>query len=309
MKRNKKGFREVKLEKRPMLPTVDTSFALAAPVRLRPWERVQIILAGCGGTGAYLAQHVGRLMTVLYEMGKGVHLTLVDPDVVKEENRGRQLFCKADVGQPKASVVQRRVSFAWGCNVSRYVGEFSDSLIMGCDLTVLVGCVDNAAARKALHAVLASNESSSLQFWWVDCSNGAGATNQVGRVVVGNAHGYDQLRGAFPDRKTCVALPSPALQFRDLLTPRPDELPGANLSCAALARLNHQSFNINARVAVEGAETLNQLLVTEELKCFQTEVSTAARSMRSTYNTPEQVARVINKPVSHVLAEAQGKAA
>ncbi len=55
--------------------------------------------------------------------------------------------------------------------------------------------------------------------------------------------------------------------------------------------------------AVEGLITLTQLLVTQDLKCFATEVSTAARSMRSTYATPEEVARVIKKPVSYVLAQ------
>ncbi len=282
-----------------VITTVDTTYLHAATVRTRQWTRAQIILAGCGGIGAYVAQHVGRLMRVIYESNKGVHLTLCDPDIVEEKNIGRQLFCDAEVGVPKAEALARRYGQAWGLNCSHVVAEFDESLILGCDQTVIVGCVDNARARSQMHEVLQSNEGSQLQCWWLDCSNG----RDVGRVLLGNAHSYEEMKGAFPDRKTCTALPSPALQYRDLLVPREEELDESDLSCAELVARGEQSLHVNARVAVEGVITLTQLLVTQDLKCFATEVSTAARSMRSTYATPEEVARVIKKPVSYVLAQ------
>jgi hypothetical protein len=96
----------------------------------REYDTVQIIvIAGCGGIGAYVAQHVGRLMYVLYRNGKGANLTLVDPDVVKEENLGRQLFCEAEIGQPKAVALARRYGQAWGLNTMAVVGEYSEDLI------------------------------------------------------------------------------------------------------------------------------------------------------------------------------------
>jgi PRTRC genetic system ThiF family protein len=315
--KNKKGFRRVELQRPEVITTVDTSFMDAAVIRTRPWTRAQIILVGCGGIGAYVAQHVGRLMRVIYESNRGVHLTLVDPDVVEERNIGRQLFCDAEVGTPKAEALARRYGQGWGLNCSHVVGEFDDTLIVGCDQTVLVGCVDNAAARQRMHDVLESNRGSALQFWWLDCSNGSGPTGHVGRAVLGNAHTYDDLRGAFtgytfrqnrPVGGTCRAVPSPALQYRDLLEPRAEELDDSHLSCAELAARGEQSLHINARVAVEGVVTLTQLLVTGDLKAFAVEVSTQARSQRATYATPEEVARVIRKPVGHVLAE-QGRAA
>lgn len=283
-----------------LLPTVDTSFYTAATVRTREWRSAQIIIVGCGGIGAYVAQHVGRLMRVIYESDRGVHLTLVDPKAVTEKNLGRQLFCDAEVGVPKAEALHRRYGQAWGLNVSHYVSEFDENLIVGADITVLVGCVDNAGAREKLDEVLEGNRGSALGFWWLDLSNGGGRTGHVGRALIGNARGYEDLRGAFPDKETCVALPSPALQFRDLLTPRPEELADENLSCAELAARGEQSLHVNARIAVEGAITLTQLLVTRDLKSFQVEVNTQARSQRSTYVTPEEVARVISKPLSFV---------
>lgn len=292
-----------------VITTVDTSYLHAATIRTREWTRAQIILVGCGGIGAYVAQHVGRLMRVIYESEKGVHLTLCDPDIVEEKNIGRQLFCDAEVSVPKAEALHRRYGQAWGLNCSHVVGEFDESLIIGCDQTVVIGCVDNARARSKMHDVLESNEGSQLQFWWLDCSNGSGRTGHVGRVLLGNAHGHEEMRGAFPDRQTCVALPSPAIQFPGLLAPRAEETDDSNLSCAELAARGEQSLHVNARVAVEGVVTLTQLLVTKDLKCFATELSTAARSMRSTYATPEEVGRVISKPVGYVLAGANNSAA
>lgn len=317
-KKSKKGFRRVELQRPEVITTVDTSFMDAAVIRARDWKFAQIILVGCGGIGAYVAQHVGRLMSVIYESNRGVHLTLVDPKEVTEKNLGRQLFCRAEVGVPKAEALARRYGQAWGLNVSHLVGEFDDSLIVGADVTVVIGCVDNAGARQKLHDVLESNEDSALQFWWLDCSNGSGPTGHVGRAVLGNAHDYDGLRGAFSDYThrqgrpvggVCRAVPSPALQYRDLLQPRPEEFDDADLSCAELAIRGQQSLHINARVAVEGVITLTQLLVTGDLKTFAVEVSTQARSQRATYATPDEVARVIQKPVGHVLAEARAASA
>lgn len=303
MPKNKKGFRRVELAKPEVITTVDTSFATAATVTTRPWKRAQIILVGCGGGGSHFGMHVGRVMRAIYRSTKGVHLTLCDPDLVEAKNvESGQNFCDAEAGLPKAETLSRRITQAWGVNCSYVVGEFDESLIMGCDITVLVGCVDNAAARQKMHAVLESNQGSSLQFWWLDNSNGSGRTGHVGRSLLGNAHSYDDLRGAFsPDRKTCVALPSPALQFRDLLVPRAEELDDSGLTCAEMAVRGEQGLNVGARVAIEGVETLTQLLVTRNLKCFAVEMSTAARSQRATYATPEEVARVIQKPVGYLL--------
>jgi molybdopterin/thiamine biosynthesis adenylyltransferase len=304
MPKNKKGFRRIEIQKPEVITTVDTSYLRAATVRTREWQRCQIILVGLGGGGSHLAQHIGRTMRAIYRLHKGVHLTLCDPDIVEEKNvEAGQNFCDAEIGVPKAAALARRYGQAWGINCSYVVGEFDESLIIGCDITVLVGGVDNARARQKLHDVLESNQGSALQFWYLDCSNGSGKTGHVGRVLLGNAHSFEDLRGAFPDSQTCLALPSPALQFRDLLTPRPEEFDDSNLSCAEMAIRGQAALHVGARVAIEGATTLTQLLVTRDLKCFATELSTAARSMRSTYATPDEVARVIGKPVSYVMGQ------
>lgn len=310
--KNKGKNRKKFFKQPPPVAKLDMGFLNAAVVTPPNFKFVQIIVAGCGGIGAYLVQHVGRLMRVLYEGQKGVHLTLVDPDAVEEKNLGRQLFCDAELGVAKAEALARRYGNAWGLNVSTYVGKFDDSLLIGCDLTVVVGCVDNAEGRKSLHETLSNNpqvtapgQHSQPVVWYLDCGN----LEDTGTVMLGTAYEYEQLRGAFPGNGKCIALPSPGLQSPGLLVAEPEELDGAQMSCAELAMRNLQSLNINARVAAEAADILTRLLVTRDLKRFRVDVNLAAGSMRSRYATPEEVAQSIGKPEGFLKGETTGKGA
>src|SRR6185312_2373671 len=47
-------------------PALNLGYSQASKVVTKEYRRVQLIIAGCGGIGAYVAQHVGRLMKVLY---------------------------------------------------------------------------------------------------------------------------------------------------------------------------------------------------------------------------------------------------
>ena len=299
-------------------PLLNLGYHDAATVVTREHLRTQIIVAGCGGIGAYVVQHVGRLMCTIYDDQKGVNLTLVDPDVVEEKNLGRQLFCEAEVGEPKAVALARRYGQAWGLNTSAYVGEFDEKLILRdvVDLVVLVGCVDNARARATLHEALGNNPERTTPhtlptIWWLDCGN----LKDTGRVLLGSAYAYEQMRGAFarpnPESKRfthCMSLPSPALQYPSLLIPEPGEtqhsaLSTQHLSCAELQAANLQSLNINAGIAVQAADMLTRFVVTQDLKRYQCAVNLASGSVKSSYCTPSEVAREIGKPVDYVTRQ------
>jgi hypothetical protein len=195
----------------------------------------------------------------------------------------------------------RRYGQAWGLNVSSFVGKFDDSLLLGCEMTVLVGCVDNADARQALARTLERHIGTDglPRIFWLDCGN----LRDTGRVLIGNTADAESMRGVF-DGKHCIALPSPALQSPGLLQPQPEELGGNDMSCAEMAAANLQSLNINARIAAEASDFLTRLLVTKDLKRFACEVNIAAGSTRSCYVTPDEVARVIHMPVGYVKAQA-----
>lgn len=295
----------------PPAPSLNLDYMNASTVLFRDYDRAQIILAGCGGIGAYMAQHIGRLMYVLYRSGKACNLTLVDPDVVKEENIGRQLFCDAEIGMPKAVALARRYGYAWGLNNMAFVGEYSENLLLPqTSLIILVGCVDNAAARVALHNTLQFNPQESTEherptIWWLDCGN----LKDTGRVMLGSACETEQLAGAFIDKKRCVALPSPALQYPSLLIPGRDEVGDREMSCAEMQLANLQSLNINAAIAAQGADFLTRMMLTGDLKRYQCEENLASGSVKSFYCTPEAIAREIDAPVDFVKAEVASEVA
>lgn len=292
--------------------SLNLGFHNAATVITREHLRTQIIVAGCGGIGAYVVQHIGRLMRVIYENVQGVNLTLVDPDVVEEKNLGRQLFCEAEIGLPKAVALARRYGQAWGLNTFAYVDEYSDRLLLqDLDLIILIGCVDNAKARAALHETLGHNPGQTTpntmpKIWWLDCGN----LKDTGRVCLGSAYEYEQMRGAFvyknPEKRIgghCMALPSPGLQYPSLLIPERDERPGPEMSCADLAIAGLQSLNINPGIAVQANDMLTRLLITNDLKRYQCVANLASGSVKSYYCTPEDVAREIDKPEGFVIRQ------
>jgi PRTRC genetic system ThiF family protein len=286
-------------------PELNLGFAQASRVITRDFRKVQIVVAGCGGIGAYMVQHIGRLMKVLYDDQRGVNLVLADPDVVEEKNLGRQLFCDAEVGQPKAIALARRYGQAWGLNTMAFEGEYSESLLLDdMDLAIIVGCVDNAAARVTLHETLQRNPDRITPHalptvWWLDCGN----AKDTGRVCLGSAYSEGQVRGAFVGKRQAIALPSPALQYPTLLIPQKDELPGAQMSCAELQMANIQSLNINAAIAVQAADMLTRLLITGDLKRYQCAVNLASGSVKSFYCTPDEVAREIDRSVEFVTRD------
>jgi PRTRC genetic system ThiF family protein len=280
-------------------PPLDLGFLNAVPVETREWQMVQIIVVGAGGIGAYMVQHIGRLMRVLYQSNKGAHLTIIDPDRVEYANIGRQLFCDAEVGHPKAEALLRRYGHAWGLNCSAFVGEFDYSLLLDSEMTVIVGCVDNAQARQKIASTLEHNQGHLPGIWWLDCGN----LTDTGRVLLGTATETDELRGCFTREKKCVALPGPGMQSPGLLEPRPEEV-GTDMSCAEMAAANLQSLNINSRIASEASDFLARLLITHDLKRFAWEVNLAAGSSKSKYTTPEEIAHLIRQPVSFVTTDA-----
>lgn len=296
----KGGKGQARPAKAEVLPSLDTSILDAAAVKVRDFESVQIIQAGGGGNGSFMALHVGRIMSVLNEMGIRAHWTLADPDSVKEENRGRTNFCDADVGKPKAQILTKRYGHAWGLSCDFLVGDYDESLIAGLDLTVLVGCVDGPEGRRALHQTLMHNERATHDglptVWWLDLGN----LRHTGRVLLGSAFGYDGLRGCFTSKTECAALPSPALQHRGLLKDESDHLPRDGMSCAERVAANVQSMNINAVMAARASEFLTQLLITKTLKRYAFEENLEVGTTRPLFTTPTEIARVIGKPEGFV---------
>lgn len=287
----------------------DLSHLYAAPLKIAPPERghaLRLYLVGCGGTGSWLAPHLVRLARFLRETRDlNVEITLIDPDVVEMKNVFRQNFGEAEVGGKKAELLALRYSASWGMSIRAHTKRFEKSMVhldYG-DLGVMIGCVDNAAARRSIADALTQNSNSrdvkSLpRLWWLDIGNGT----DTGQVLFGSARSARQLKRAFPyfpEAGFCVNLPAPDLQHPDLLEARTDETqPKAErtVSCAEMALMGDQSPSINAMVANIASSYLWRLFADPKgLTTFATYCNLSVHGARSRFITPDTVAASVGR--------------
>ena len=205
-----------------------------------PW----ITVVGCGGTGGFVAEGLCRLF-----QGREATIVLVDHDRVEPHNLLRQNFYAEDVGHFKSQALADQLARAYGRPVGYSVYPFreADSGSYGhrqpglprygdC---LLIGCTDNAAARRAMAECLRGGR----QKWLID----AGNDSNWGQVLVGSvADPSCRYESAF-DGGTCYLLPAPTLQRPDLLTTVPDTPP--DVDCAAALDLTDQDPTINQMMA------------------------------------------------------------
>jgi len=238
-------------------------------------NRVTIVLAGCGGTGSFLALHLARLAYHARDRhGFDVDLVFVDPDLVAGQNVGRQNFCPAEVGQFKAAALMRRYNAAFGLEIEARVEGIGPE-VDGIGFRLVVGCVDNAAARRDIRDLVKRWNGS---WWWLDCGN----HEQAGQVVLGNK----ELEG--PEISMmgfCTGLPLPSVVHPELLdgsTSSPQDQGQADgLSCAELALMDSQSLMVNQAVAGWAAQYVYRMVLARDLDLSATYFDLVAGSTRS----------------------------
>jgi PRTRC genetic system ThiF family protein len=270
-----------------------------SPVAMKAWGKLRLVLVGCGGTGSWLAPSIARLAYTLAEEARAVSLTFVDPDTVEAKNVPRQNFCEAEIGRNKAQSLALRYGTAWGLDIKAVADRF-DKQLLGWhetgDVTLLVGCVDNAEGRRALAKAIQERNGNPISddyapsLWWLDCGN----THSGGQVLLGSTPRVDEMRSALVRRSYWKALPSPALQRPELLEALPEEIEGTALSCAEIALRNRQSLFVNQAIAAVAAEYL-MLLVGGGLRMFGTYIDLPSGARRSYYTTPETLAAAVGR--------------
>lgn len=221
-----------------------------------------VALVGCGGTGGFLADAVCRLL-----LGTRVQLYLVDMDTVEPQNVARQAFEKRDVGRFKAEVLAERLMRRYEREVAYSVQPYSTGLhrvIFGSTpsaLHLVIGAVDNAAARRSIHQAL---EKGSTDYYgrpgrefWLDCGN----LRNSGQILLGNHTDVSSLRGMFAEGQDEVEhLPAPTLQRPDLLTAAPQPVRQVALDCAERMLVGDQGRSINQVMAAHAASLLEHVL-------------------------------------------------
>ena len=143
-----------------------------------PW----ITVVGCGGTGGFVAEGLCRLF-----QGREATIVLVDHDRVEPHNLLRQNFYAEDVGRFKSQALADRLARAYrrpvGYSVYAFREEDSGSDggrypgLPAYGNSLLIGCADNAAARRAMAESLPGDP----RRWLID-AQGAGLACCPGKV-------------------------------------------------------------------------------------------------------------------------------
>jgi PRTRC genetic system ThiF family protein len=245
-----------------------------------PAGSLHLVLVGCGGTGGWLVPALARLGRALNASGRETQITLVDHDRVEPGNILRQNFCEAEIGFHKAQSLVTRHAPVFRRSMSAVVVPFKAEMIreFSGDTLILIGCVDNAAARQELSRAL---ELTAQPVWWIDSGNHA----ESGQVRIGSTASPQRLSQPFDVDGFCIELPAPSLQSPDLLVPWAEMNNLQPASCEQMALWNTQSLLVNQRAAVIVAQYV-AALVGGTLNSYVTHFDLPTGTIRSQPITP-----------------------
>lgn len=213
-------------------------------------KRVDITVVGAGGTGSHVINGLVQLHTAMVALGHpgGLKVHVIDDDTVSESNVGRQAFVWSDIGQPKAEVLVNRLNQAFGLYWTAEVGRIGEDDFSGAPhrTDMVIGCVDNRKARKAITEAFAAGA------YYLDMGNrqndGQIVLGELGRSAkVFTRNGQSRLR-----------LPTVADLFPETVEEgldASDDQP----SCSLAEALEKQSLFINRAMALHALNLLFKL--------------------------------------------------
>ena len=134
-------------------------------------HKVRVLVVGCGGNGSAIAAGLPYLHQALLVYGhpEGLHVTLLDPDVISPTNCVRQPFSRSEIGLYKSIVLANRLNLFWGLDWEG-IPERLDGKQKITGVDIVIGCVDARAARGAIAKCV---EDWSEVDYWLDLGNSA----------------------------------------------------------------------------------------------------------------------------------------
>lgn len=212
------------------------------PLLLR--RRVRVAVIGAGGTGSQVVNNLARLHLALLAFGHpgGLQVTLWDDDVVSHANVGRQAFYPCDVDKPKAPTLINRLNLAFNTEWDSEVCRLEPTSRL--DAEIVIGCVDNRAARAAILAAATSGSTT----YWLDLGNQA----SDGQAILG------EVNPELSIERKMTRLPHAGDLFPELIDAsldRDDDAP----SCSLADALEKQSLFINSTMALAACNMLSEL--------------------------------------------------
>lgn len=255
-------------------------------------EKACIFLVGCGGTGSYAALHLAQLAHVA---GMEIRLIFIDPDRVEARNVARQNFAPCEVGEFKAMTLARRYSAAFGLSIVAIPEKFSSGILTEFMLrsdfvNLVIGCVDNTAARRDIHLALVREMKDirkiASRLFWLD----AGNYHTHGQIYLGDRLDPEPLLSPLG---FAFGLPLPGVQNSELISPDQGIEMEQPLSCADLVAMEVQSRTINKMMAAWIDVYCERLLVSHDLNMMATEIDQRSGMSHSTLITRGKVIELI----------------
>ena len=214
----------------------------------RSGQPLRVLIVGAGGNGSAMLLGLPYLHQAMRVWGHagGLHVMLVDGDLVSKTNCVRQPFASADVGLNKATVLINRVNLFWGLRWQAHTEHFHKDSLRNSSAGphLVIGCVDTRAARQAiLSAVTRTNDSTT---YWLDLGNNASS----GQYVLGQP-----LNSA--NRRSAARLRTVAELYPEIADAEAGEDPLP--SCSAADALERQEPFINQVLATSALAMLARL--------------------------------------------------
>ena len=208
-------------------------------------HRVRVLVVGCGGNGSAIAAGLPYLHQALLAYGhpEGLHVTLLDPDIISPTNCVRQPFSQSEIGLYKSVVLANRLNLFWGLDWEG-IPERLDPKRRLDGVDIVIGCVDT---RKARAAIAKCTEDWSEVDYWLDLGNNADS----GQFVLGEPLNRRNRRHRLRLRTVSELFPEVIEGELD-----DDSLP----SCSAVEALDRQEPFVNSTLANHALALLARLL-------------------------------------------------
>jgi len=197
---------------------------------------VRVLVIGCGGSGSAIASGLPYLHQAMLIAGHpgGLHVTIMDGDIISPANCVRQPFSSAEIGLAKTVVMVSRMNLFWGLNwtaVAEHLTPQTDVF----DFDIAIGCVDTRAARQLIQDKVQGLRSRVA--YWLDLGNSADS----GQFVLGQP-----LNGR--NRRSAIRLRTASELFSEIVDPSLND-DGAP-ACSAMEALERQEPFVNQVLAV-----------------------------------------------------------
>ncbi len=197
-------------------------------------QKVRVLVIGCGGNGSAIAAGLPYLHQALLAYGhpEGIHVTLLDPEIISPTNCVRQPFSRSEIGLYKSVVLANRLNLFWGLDWEG-IPERLDVKRRLDGVDIVIGCVDTRAARAAI--AKCAGDWSEVDYW-LDLGNNADS----GQFVLGEPRNRRNRRRGLRLRTVSELFPEVIEGEFDR-----DNLP----SCSAIEALDRQQPFVNPALA------------------------------------------------------------